>query len=82
MREIIYRIIDAPLSFHAFTIPDEDGVYNVYVNSNLCPEARERAIRHELEHIRRGHLEDERPVAELEKEVENALQVLSQKHTG
>lgn len=69
MREVIFRTVDAPLCCKAFTVLDPDGTYNVYVNANLCPEARERAIRHELEHIERGHLESERPVNELEAEV-------------
>lgn len=67
--DIIYRLIHAPLCCRAFTMEDEDGIYNVYVNDDLDPDAQDRAIQHELEHIRRGHLESDRPVADLEEEV-------------
>ena len=38
---------------HAMVRCDEDGVYNIYVNENLSPEARDEAVSHELAHIER-----------------------------
>ena len=72
--EIIFRTINAPLCCRAFTLIDKDGIYNVYVNEDLNFEAQERAIRHELEHIRQGHLESELPVEILERMVNDRQQ--------
>lgn len=59
MNEIFYRLVDLPLSVRGFTLQDQDGDYNVYVNQNLCPAAMERTIQHELEHIKSGDLSAE-----------------------
>lgn len=67
INEIIYRYIDAPTTVRAFTIVDENGDYNVYVNSSLSPEARERAIKHELKHIEQGDFDKDLPAHLIEK---------------
>ena len=53
---IRYRLIQAPGALHALSRMDENGDYDVYVNEALNEDARERAIEHELRHIRNGSL--------------------------
>lgn len=53
MRDIIIREISMPGSVRAFTLPDEQGDYNVYINSSLSAEQRQRSFLHELGHIKR-----------------------------
>lgn len=54
MENIIIREISLPYSVRAFTVPDEQGDYNVYINSSLSAEQRHRSFLHELRHIKRN----------------------------
>ena len=58
MDENYIRIIDLPSTVHGVTVRDDDGNYNIYINSSLSADARKRAIEHELKHINRGDFED------------------------
>ena len=53
MKEIIIRLMPLPPHVRAFTMPDEQGDYNVYVNAVLSGEQQRRSLQHELRHIRR-----------------------------
>ncbi len=53
MTEIIVRKIPLPATVRAFTMPDAQGDYNVYINSALSEEQQRRSLLHELTHIRR-----------------------------
>lgn len=55
MEDIIVRYMDLPVKVRAYTATDENNDYNIYVNSRLSAEGRQRALSHELEHIRMGH---------------------------
>ena len=50
MSEFI-REIKMPLTIRAFTLPDANGYFNIYLNESLSPEAKEKALRHERNHI-------------------------------
>ena len=71
MEEVIVRIVPLPDGVPAFTLPDVDGYYDVYLNEKLDEIARIRAFEHELEHIRKGDWErlDYMTVAEIEGEI-------------
>ncbi|MBQ0165352.1 MAG: hypothetical protein KBS75_09190 [Bacteroidales bacterium] len=71
MDAVIIRILEngLPLSVKGTTVKDENGDYNIYINGRISEEARVKALRHELQHIQKGHFYDERPVKELEKEI-------------
>ena len=58
MDETYIRIINLPSTVHGVTVRDEDGNYNVYINSALAEDARKRAIDHELKHIERGDFDN------------------------
>lgn len=49
--DIIIRKIPLPLRVRAFTIPDSDGDYNIYINSNLSDEQQKKSLAHEKSHI-------------------------------
>ena len=48
---IFIREMKMPLTIRAFTVPDENGDYNIYINSDLSDEAKEEALKHEKLHI-------------------------------
>ena len=51
MKEIIVRMVALPPHIRAFTLPDAQGDYNVYLNSCLSVEQRRISFMHELRHI-------------------------------
>lgn len=57
-----------PYTVRAVVMPGKTG-YTVYVNEHLSDEAKEKAINHELEHIRRSDPHSERPATEIEQEM-------------
>ncbi len=40
-----------PLAIRAFTVPDANGDYNIYINSDLSDEAKVASLKHEKLHI-------------------------------
>ena len=48
---IFIREMKMPLTIRAFTIPDENGDYNIYINNNLSDEAKQKSLKHEKKHI-------------------------------
>ncbi len=59
MNDVFIRDIALPCKVHGVTVKDTDDNFNVYINANLCPQARKQAIAHELRHIGRDHFYDE-----------------------
>ena len=69
MEEVIIRLMPLPVHVRAFTIPDEQGDYNVYINVLLSREQQARSYRHELRHIERGDFyKREKTAKEIEEE--------------
>lgn len=60
----ITRLVKLPSTVRAFTLTDEDGNYNVYINRDLTRGGAMRAYLHEIEHILAGDL-DGPPVASV-----------------
>lgn len=72
MDQVIIRLVDLPVVMRGAVREDENGDYNVYINARLSEDQRVAAFRHEIEHIRRGHLHDDtKSVAQKEAEAEN-----------
>lgn len=52
----VVRFIDLPNRVNAFTLfDDENEFYNIYVNQKLTKYEQKKAVKHELEHIEKGH---------------------------
>ena len=69
MENIIVRLISLPLTVRAFTIPDEQGDYNVYLNCALSAEEQKKSLQHERRHIENGDFNKELPVKLIESSV-------------
>ena len=41
MNRLFIREAKMPLTIRAFTVPDENGDYNIYINNNLSDEAKD-----------------------------------------
>jgi len=53
--DIFVRMIPLPHHINGMTMPNSDCTFDVYINSNLCEEKQEQALKHELEHIKKDH---------------------------
>lgn len=60
--DVFIRFVPLPYSVRAVTLPNDDGTFDVYINDNLPDELRRKALRHELEHIKKDHFYDCNPV--------------------
>lgn len=58
MIDYIIRYIDLPYTIKGVTVLDSDGFYNIYINSHLSWEEQKKAVKHELEHIRRDDFDN------------------------
>ena len=65
---IFVRYVALPRLCRAITVPNSDSTWSVYVNSSLPEEWQEKALKHELNHIRLNHFYDEKPVIINEQE--------------
>lgn len=57
-------------SVKAATFPNDDGTFDIYVNTLYPPADQEAALRHELEHIRLGHFYSDAPIRQKEAEAD------------
>lgn len=51
---IFLRYRDFDLSVKGFTVLDEDGNYNIYINSRYSYDCRVATLAHEMDHIKNG----------------------------
>lgn len=49
--DVFVRKIPLPSGVRAFTIPDSQGCYNIYINENLSGEQQQKSLEHEKRHI-------------------------------
>ena len=73
MDEIFCREIPLPHSIRGFVLTDDNNDYNIYININLCDEIKQRTYRHELMHIKNGHLYGALSAAACEQEIKEIL---------
>lgn len=57
-------------SVKAATFPNDDGTFDIYLNTLYPPAEQEAALLHELEHIRLGHFYSEAPIHRKEAEAD------------
>jgi hypothetical protein len=67
-----YFVRYLPLPYHVggATTLNNDGTYNIYLNSRHYADRQWKALLHELGHCVRGHLEDRRDIPDELKEWE------------
>ena len=68
MDEFILRLVELPGTVNAVTVLDDNGDFNVYVNSRLSEEEQKKAFRHEKRHIKKDHFYKADPVEQCEAE--------------
>ena len=56
------RLVSLPPAVEGVTVPNDDGTFDVYINSKLSLEKQGQVLMHELEHIKKDHFYNEDPV--------------------
>lgn len=56
------RLVALPPAVEGVTVPNDDGTFDVYINSKLPLEKQGQVLMHELEHIKKDHFYNEDPV--------------------
>ncbi len=56
---ILVREIKMPLTIRAFTVPDANGDFNIYINEALSDAAKKKSLEHEKSHISRNDFQKE-----------------------
>ena len=69
MDAVLIRILPMPFKIKGTTTKDESEDYNIYLHSDTSDEARVRAFRHEIEHIRKGGFSSDDNVELIERQV-------------
>ena len=68
MIDYYLRLVELPLSVEGVTVPNDDGSFDIYINSLLTEEKRRQVLQHELRHIESEHFYTEMSVAEMERQ--------------
>lgn len=68
MDDVCVRMVALPFSVRAVTIPNDDNTFDIYINAGLPMELQNKALEHELMHIRKDHFYDDCPVGQNELE--------------
>ena len=66
MGEVIIRYLDMPCSAKGLVREDAEGDYNIYINSRLPVDVQEKALRHELNHIKNYDFDRDKPIEDIE----------------
>ncbi len=56
---IFIREMKMPLTIRAFTVPDANGDFNIYINEDLSDAAKRKSLEHEKTHISRNDFQKE-----------------------
>lgn len=59
-----------PITVEGVTIPNDDGSFDIYINSALPEEKRASVLEHELRHIRLEHFYLDMPVELMERQAD------------
>lgn len=72
--DIIVRYIPLPATVRAFTLPDSQGNYNVYINCDLSAEQQRRSFEHEALHIANDDFYKDESAVSIEQKMKKLLE--------
>lgn len=61
--EYFVRLVELPVCVDGVTIPNDDGTFDIYINSLLSEKRRQDRLQHEISHIKKDHFYKEKAVA-------------------
>ena len=66
MNEIYVRLLALPMTIRGVTVTDDEGDYNIYINSSLTPDQQKHVLKHEMTHIERNDFDSFSDIFEIE----------------
>lgn len=83
MIDYYVRPVALPRTVEGVSIPNDDGTFDIYINSRLSPQRQEAALQHELRHLQAEHFYLDMPIERMEKQAEGeALNVVLRAQEG
>ena len=77
MTDTYVRLIPLPPKVEGVTLPNDDGSFDIYINSRLSPLRQQETLEHELRHIRHEHFYLDMDVRRMERQADGeALNVV------
>ena len=70
MNDYTVRLVALPMSVEGVTVPNDDGSFDIYINSQLPEGRRQSVLEHELRHIRLEHFYLDMPVELMERQAD------------
>lgn len=66
MSEVYVRIVRLPATVRGVTVADENGDYNIYINSLLSSDQQQLVLRHEMTHVNRNDFDSFTDIFDIE----------------
>jgi len=70
MTDTHVRLIPLPVKVEGVTLPNDDGSFDIYINSRLSPARQQATLEHELRHIRHEHFYLDMPISRMERQAD------------
>ena len=77
MTDTYVRLVSLPTRVEGVTLPNDDGSFDIYINSRLSPLRQQETLEHELRHIRHEHFYLDMDIRRMERQADGeALNVV------
>ena len=70
MLEYYVRLVSLPRAVEGVSVPNDDGSFDIYINSRLSPQQREETLEHELRHLKQEHFYLDLPLSRMERQAD------------
>ena len=70
MTDTHVRLIPLPLKVEGVTLPNDDGSFDIYINSRLSPARQQETLAHEMRHIRHEHFYLDMELGRMERQAD------------
>ena len=70
MTDTYVRLIPLPPKVEGVTLPNDDGSFDIYINSRLSPARQQETLAHERRHIRHDHFYLDMEVSRMERQAD------------
>ena len=70
MIDYYVRLVELPLAVEGVTVPNDDGSFDIYINSRLPEPQRDQVLAHELRHVELEHFYLDLPAELMERQAD------------
>lgn len=70
MIDYYVRHVSLPRRVEGVSVPNDDGSFDIYINSALSPQRRQEVLEHELRHLKAEHFYLDMPISRMERQAE------------